>query len=306
VGSKPSAPPFVSIIVPTKNRLRLLRDSIDDLFAQDYPADRYEVIVVDDGSQDETPEFIRQLSERTTFPRLVGIVREPSGPNGARNAGIVAAQGDPVCFVDDDVDVPPSWLSSLVGVMLRHPGPVSVGGAIRLQLEVDPPRHCGRESIGESELDLGPVECPADVIWSCNMGVWRAALELAGFFDERLLVGGDETEWERRLLAAGGRMMYSPDAWLLHRRMAADLTLQSLLRRSYRRGVNSGRNVEYTGLKRSYPKTAYWILRHLAHAATRRCSVGLMLASVSAGYLVGQAQLSKDRLPSAARLGLYQ
>jgi len=148
----------------------------------------------------------------------------------------------------------------MVAALLRHPGPVCVGGAIRLELEVPPPRVCERHSIGESELDLGPVERPATVVWGANMTMWRAAFLTAGTFDERLLIGGEETEWERRLVAAGGRVIYAPDAWLLHRRMAADLTLASLLRRTFRRGLSCGRNTVHTGERQRYPEAAGRIL----------------------------------------------
>lgn len=229
------------------------------------------------------------MNGRRGLPSTSGISRDHAGLNSARNAGIAAALGDPVCFVDDDINVPTTWLSSMVAALLRHPGPVCVGGAIRLELEVPPPRVCERHSIGESELDLGPVERPATVVWGANMSMWRAAFLTAGTFDERLLIGGEDTEWERRLVAAGGCVIYAPDAWLLHRRMAADLTLASLLRRTFRRGLSCGRNTVHTGERQRYPEAAGRILGYLRHAATDRCSFGLICTSMSIGFLLGQA-----------------
>ena len=110
-----SAPPAVSVVVPTRNRARYLRTSLGSLMRQslDQP---FEVVVVDDASSDETPRLAAELG--------VLLVRHdsPEGPNAARNAGIRAASGELIVFVDDDVEAPDGWLAALAEGARRHPG----------------------------------------------------------------------------------------------------------------------------------------------------------------------------------------
>jgi len=77
MSSNGRAAPFVSIVVPTRNRARLLRDCIVSLMQQDLPADRYEIIVVDDGSTDETPDVVREIRRRTNRPDIRYVRPEP-------------------------------------------------------------------------------------------------------------------------------------------------------------------------------------------------------------------------------------
>ena len=134
--------PYASIVVPTWNRSGLLNDCVSSLLAQSYPSSRYEIVIVDDGSQDETPSVVDDLSS-DSCPRIIGTRIEHRGLNAARNAGARIAKGDLICFVDDDVLAPPTWLSSLVAGCALHPSWNYVGGPIRLKLEAPIPRFCG-------------------------------------------------------------------------------------------------------------------------------------------------------------------
>src|SRR5204862_8077432 len=92
------------------------------------------------------------------------------GPNAARNAGITASGGDPICFVDDDVSAPAGWLEALVEGALRHAAAGCAGGPVRLRFEAAPPRVCEMESwIWEGALDYGPDERMVDQVNSTNM-----------------------------------------------------------------------------------------------------------------------------------------
>src|SRR5439155_5691985 len=105
--------PFISIVIPTRNRAALLHDCLISLLAQDYASDHYEIVVVYDGSQDETGVVARELSRRST-KRVVKLVSQPPrGLNAARNAGVGAVRGDYICFVDDDELAPSNYLSRL-------------------------------------------------------------------------------------------------------------------------------------------------------------------------------------------------
>jgi hypothetical protein len=87
--------PFFSVIIPTYNRADLLREALDSLFAQTFTD--YEVIVVDDGSTDDTANFLSTLGDRVRVFR-----QKNQGPGAARNLGIANARGEFVAFLDSD------------------------------------------------------------------------------------------------------------------------------------------------------------------------------------------------------------
>jgi glycosyltransferase involved in cell wall biosynthesis len=286
--------PFASVVVPTWNRSDVLGTCVRALLAQDYPPDRYEVLVVDDGSTDATATVLQAMQREASpdGPDL-RLFRQPHrGPNAARNIGFAEAKGDPICVVDDDDDIPPSWLRAIVGGALRNPDAGCLGGPIRLRFEGRPPRMCGKESIGEGELDLGDEEHEVDHVWSGNMAVRRATLDDIGAFrDDLRLLGHTEAEWVRRLRDAGGRVVYVPDAWLWHRRTQAQLRLHRLAWRNFLRGRGQSLNGARFGLSYATPKLVRNIRTELRHARRERCSVGVIRAAQHAGRLLGNAEL---------------
>ncbi len=250
---------------------------------QDFPPDRYEIIVVDDGSTDETPEVLGDIRARINCPDLRYVQPAARGLNVARNAGLRAARGDPIAFVDDDVIAPPSWVRAVADGSLRHPEAECFGGPVRLRLEGKPPRLCDRHPLWEAALDLGDVERAVDEVRGGNMSVRRTAIERVGPFNEVLSGLGDEGEWELRLLKAGGRIVYLPEGWVWHRRSARDLRLWQLLRAQFRRGVEVVAFERVIEQPLTISQDLMAILRYVAHAVRRRCAGGLLSASFSAG-----------------------
>jgi glycosyltransferase involved in cell wall biosynthesis len=274
-----SPPPVVSVVVPTANRASYLSVTLTSLARQDLP-EPYEVIVVDDGSRDETPEIARRAGVR--YHRHP----EPRGPNGARNTGIELAAADLVALVDDDVEAPRGWLRALVEGARRHPGADAFGGPIRARFEGSAPRGCGREAPPITTLDLGPADREAELVWSANMLFRRSAVERAGPFDASLSTGGDEEEWLLRLRAAGGRVVYLAEAGLDHRRVGDDARLRSLMRSAYHRG----RNLRAWDRRRGDAPPLGRELVVLAgcgwHTARRACPQGLVMGAHSFGRVV--------------------
>lgn len=270
--------PVVSVVVPTRDRAGYLDVTLTSLADQDF-AEPYEVIVVDDGSRDQTASVISRHDVRS-------LVQEPPrGPNAARNRGLRESVADLIAFVDDDVRAPRDWLRELVAGARRHEHSVAFGGPIRARLEGPAPRSCGREGPPLTALDLGDEDVETDLVWSANMLVRRSGIELAGPFDESLPAGGDEEEWLRRLAERGGTVMYIARAPIDHRRVGDDARLRSLMRSAYHRGYNLRGFDERLG---KAPRLRHE-LRVLAgcgwHTVRRNCPQGLIAGAHAAGRL---------------------
>jgi len=270
--------PAVSVVVPTRNRADYLAVCLGSMEDQHIDV-AYEVVVVDDGSDDAT----RTVAERAGagYERHV----RPRGPNAARNTGIAATSAPLIALVDDDVRAPDGWLAELVDGAKRHDWAEALGGPIRASLEGPAPGACGREGAPITTLDLGPADRETDFVWSANMAIRRAAVERIGGFDEEVPIYGDEEEWLIRLKAAGGRVAYVAGAGLQHRRAGSDAMLRHLARAEYGRGRAALRSDRRKGasVKLSHE------LRDLAgagwHTVRRRCPQGLIMGAHSAGRL---------------------
>jgi glycosyltransferase involved in cell wall biosynthesis len=275
---------FVSVAIPTYNRAGFLRGCLRSLVAQDYPQARYEIIVVDDESTDSTPQVVAE------FAAVRSVRRPRSWLNAARNTAIEAARGDVVAFLDDDVVAPRSWLTALAAGVAANPTAGCFGGAIRLQLEGRVPRHCGRHEIGESELDLGETAHESEFVWGANMAVTQSAVELAGPFNESWpWLPNEELEWQQRLRAAGGSIVYLPDAWVWHRRSSDDarMRIPALFQRHFARGRGQALFFAAAGRPLRARDGLARIPRRLAHAVGRRCWWGAFEAAGQLGFAWG-------------------
>ena len=120
--------PYVSVIVATYNREKMLGECIDSLFNQSYPFDRYEVIVINDGSADETENLLSNY-EKKAMCGYMHFRQENSGQTVAFNKGIENSKGDIVCITGDDCVADKHWIETLVkGYTSKDIG--GVGGVI--------------------------------------------------------------------------------------------------------------------------------------------------------------------------------
>jgi glycosyltransferase involved in cell wall biosynthesis len=200
--------PKVSVVVASYNGGRTLRACLESLCHLNYPD--YEVILVDDGSTDDTPALAKE------FPGVRAIRHENRGLSAARNTGIAAATGEIVAFTDSDCRADEDWLRYLVGDLLRSEF-VGIGGHNFL-----PPD----DSFVAAAVLVSPggpahvmlTDCEAEHIPGCNMAFYKWALEEIGGFDPIFRKAGDDVDVCWRLQQRGHRIGFSPAGFVWHYR----------------------------------------------------------------------------------------
>jgi GT2 family glycosyltransferase len=214
--------PLVSVVVCSYNGSRTLRETLNALGQLDYP--RYEVIVVDDGSTDATPEIAREFPVRL-------VKSENRGLSHARNLGMRAAQGEILVYVDDDAYPDPLWLRYLVQTFrsTRH---AAVGGP-----NICPPTDCETAQC-VSHSPGGPnhvllSDSVAEHIPGCNMAFRRDVLLAMGGFDDRFRIAGDDVDVCWRLHDRGDTIGFHPAAMVWHH---SRNTVRGYLRQQYNYG----------------------------------------------------------------------
>jgi GT2 family glycosyltransferase len=198
--------PAVSVIVCAYNAAATIDDCLDALERLDYP--RVEVIVVDDGSTDDTAARVRARP----WARLIQV------PNGglstARNIGLHASCREIVAYVDADVRVDPSWLTYLVQPFVTSDA-VAAGGPNVVPSDDHWFAQCVARAPGAPSHVLIDDRV-AEHVPGCNFAVKRSALLSIGGFDPLFLRAGDDVDVCWRLQARGGRIAFSPAALVWH------------------------------------------------------------------------------------------
>lgn len=212
--------PKVSVIVCTYNGAQTLAACLQSLLQIDYP--HYEVVLVDDGSTDRTPEIIDQFRHD---PRLVPVRQKNMGLSYARNVGAHTATGEIFAYTDGDCMADPDWLYYLVGTLLSGPY-AGVGGP-----NISPPalnwvQACVSAAPGGPSHVL-LTDVIAEHIPGCNMAFHRWAFDLVGGFDPEYRKAGDDVDFCWRLQTAGQVIAFSASAIVWHYRR---FTLQAFKR----------------------------------------------------------------------------
>ena len=183
---------ILSVVVPTMNKVDLLRQTLDALRAQDAgPGRAWEVVVVNDGSTDGTAAFLQQIDGQGTDP-LFRVVSPPRnvGRARARNLGARHARGMAILFLDDDIVAPPGLVKAHLDMMEAYPGQGTIGYAVTDPAVADAPHFAYLDSRGVAKLAEG--EAPSRFFVTQNAAVPRAAFQACGGFDEGFSAYGFE------------------------------------------------------------------------------------------------------------------
>jgi GT2 family glycosyltransferase len=211
LGTPPAAllpqAPRISVVVCSYNGGRTLGQCLRSLLALDYPD--YEVIVVDDGSTDDTRAVL------AGFPGVRALHQPNRGLSAARNVGLQAATGAVVAYTDSDCFADPDWLTHLV-YQLEASGAAAVGGP-NLTPEDGRLAACVAAAPGQPTHVLESDQV-AEHVPGCNMAFRREALAAINGFDARYRKAGDDVDVCWRLQQAGFWITFAPGAFVWHHR----------------------------------------------------------------------------------------
>ena len=216
----------VTAILCTYNRCEVLRATLERLAASQLPSSvTWEVLVVDNNSTDQTREVVEGFCRR--YPRIFRYVFEPiSGKSHALNTGVMRARGNVLAFVDDDVAMEPPWLHHLTASLHDGEWAGSGGRILPAQAFTAPAWFEGQGAILFGLFDSGDQPCEIQhAPHGGNMAFRREMFEKYGLFRVDIGPGmanpeiprhNEDTEFGRRLIAAGERLRYEPKAVVYH------------------------------------------------------------------------------------------
>jgi len=226
---------LLSVVIPTLNSANTIRYTLSSLFSNNLSRDVFEVIVVDNGSIDNTVDVAEKFPAKIYSCPIHG-----QGP--ARNLGISKAQGDIICFTDSDVIVPKDWLQKILDFFDTHPNVDGVGGPVLAPLS----SHINnlQKMDGEiySETHIFPTRITKSrfrdkrtALNSANCSYRKEILFSVNGFDTSILDAVDiDLCW--RLIRSGKCLIFNPDIKVIH--FGSPWNLRGIFNQQFRWGIS--------------------------------------------------------------------
>lgn len=245
---------MLSVIIPTRNRADLLRLALLSLQTQTLPSDQFEVLVVDNGSTDDTSLIV--LSQQKTFGNLHYILAPNPGLHVGRHRGMLEALGDILVFADDDIEATPNWLA-VIAECFSNQDVALVGGNNLPKFESQPPNWLLQlwrrpfldghaiPALSILELPEGQREINPHFIWGCNFAIRYSVLKDSGGFHpdgmprEMLKYRGDgETHVSNYIYTSGLKALFDSRASVYHLVSNERMTKGYFYRRHFAQGIS--------------------------------------------------------------------
>ncbi|OGS37020.1 MAG: hypothetical protein A2293_15445 [Elusimicrobia bacterium RIFOXYB2_FULL_49_7] len=268
--------PEISAVICTYNRAKYLKKALNSVLEQNLAADKYEIIVVDNNSTDNTKAVVDECS--LASGRGITCISEPmQGLSFARNAATQAAKSPIVAFIDDDAQADSNWLAAHLEAYSMFPDAVSAGGKMLLSWESEKPawlsdtefeRTLGFFDYGDVITDMHHPDYPRGSNFSFKKDIFNAV----GGFNTSLgrkgpgfFLYGEELEFGSRISKLHLRQIYTPRAVIYHTVIPNHLNKRYLIKRYYGQGKGS----IIAGMPGQNGATA--VCRHLASNIFRLC-----------------------------------
>jgi glucosyl-dolichyl phosphate glucuronosyltransferase len=292
----------LSVVIPTLDRAGYLGRALDSITCQTVPDDCFEVIVVDNGSVDDTRGAVTSYLGRIT--NLTYARETTPGLHECRHRGYRLSKADIVAYIDDDVEVFPTWLEGIAESFADR-SVAAVGGKCLPKFEVPPPEWLLRmwetravEVDGKvlshlSIIDLGERirTIRGDYVFGCNMALRKPLiLEAGGFHPDGMpgpltrFRGDGETHVMKYITKKGYRVVYNPKASVYHMVPASRMTQEYFCERAFRQGVSD-----------SYTRTREFLLKEGPSFGNRMLTVvrRMMGATIRSARKSGDDQVAK-------------
>jgi len=259
----------ISIVVCTQNRAEMLRGALASLYDLATDDFTYEIVVVDNGSTDETQKTISKAASESKNP-LRGVYEGEKGIVPARNCGIRAAAGSWIAFFDDDQLADRNWLAELFRGATENWARV-VGGSVHLTF----PAGCARELdptvrmlLGEARLAEQPRPYGGRLTPGCgNLMIERRVFEEVGVFERTVSGRGEDTDLFSRIEQADISSWYIPTAIVHHLTPPERLEEAYLLSLARRMGVGIAQRQAETCGRAKF--AALWLAKAVRAAAVQ-------------------------------------
>jgi glycosyltransferase involved in cell wall biosynthesis len=197
--------PDVTVVAPTYCRPHLAGRLVAALERQTFPRERFDVVIVDNASPDDTSARLQELAAATPL-RLRHLVETTPGPAAARNAGWRASDAPVIAFVDDDCVPEPGWLEAGVHALLAD----ARLGVVQGRTDKPPGTATGDWTLWRE------IPAASSYFEGCNIFYRRDALAATGGFDEEIAYYGEDTSLGWAVLEAGWERGFAPDALVYH------------------------------------------------------------------------------------------
>jgi len=231
--------PYVSVVIPTYNRSNILALCLDSLFNQTYPKDRYEIIIVNDGSKDNTEDVLREFEKKAPCG-FTWVSQKNQGITTAENAGLSRTKGTIVCYTADDCIIDKNWIHHLVNGFTNDKIGAVGGKVVSYQTNT-----LIQQFIEDAQiLDQATFFKRNTLITGSAAYRKQVLTDIHGF--DTFLIACEDLDLSIKTQLLGYSLTYNPEAVVYHDHPA---TVKGLFFQQYRNGKG------YVQLHRKYGRT---------------------------------------------------
>ena len=296
---------FVSIIIPTYNRAHSIKYTLDSFLQQNYPEDKFEIIVCDNNSTDNVKEVVLDYVEKYSEKKVRYMFEGRQGVHYARNSAAKTARGDILYFTDDDMLAEPDLLKNLIPIFERNNKIGCATGKVLPKWETHPPkwisRFCINYLLSLNDLGSRTIIGAYDMgVFSCHEAIRRETFfETGGFHPEYtrdVYLGDGETGLNQDILRNKWKMAYVGKSVIYHMIPPKRMTQKHINKVM----ANAGIEISYVEYRKKYfdKKSLFYMYEGYFKAYLKDCKdiiVKTLLGESTLRFVVAKWHYYKAR-----------